>query len=319
MLGAMLVGAVFITARSFQVDPDLWWHIKTGQNILATHHWPTTDPYSFTVSGTPWVAYEWLGEVLLGTVARFAGLRGLDALLMILGAAIAVALYAYGTQRSGNSKAGFAAAATLLVLADVSFSLRPQMLGYLFIILTLIVLEQFRQNKPRALWFLPPLFLVWVNTHGSFIIGLGVILVYWAAGLKAFRFGEIEAQCWTRGERRCRICLSSVPCRAPSHPLRNPPSCLSVRYGLLPANQRGEHHGMATHAVPDLPREIFPGLVVEFSSVANCLSLQVAAGRISVIRVWHDDGMPPCSLSSTVRAILHAHSGNNPRPLAASL
>ena len=216
MLGAMLVGAVFITARSFQVDPDLWWHIKTGQNILATHHWPTTDPYSFTVSGTPWVAYEWLGEVLLGTVARFAGLRGLDALLMILGAAIAVALYAYGTQRSGNSKAGFAAAATLLVLADVSFSLRPQMLGYLFIILTLIVLEQFRQNKPRALWFLPPLFLVWVNTHGSFIIGLGVISVYWAAGLKAFRFGEIEAHRWTRGERLCLefvflLCLAVLP------------------------------------------------------------------------------------------------------------
>ena len=73
MLGAMLVGAVFITARSFQVDPDLWWHIKTGQNILATHHWPTTDPYSFTVSGTPWVAYEWLGEVLQWRVSPAYG------------------------------------------------------------------------------------------------------------------------------------------------------------------------------------------------------------------------------------------------------
>jgi len=201
LLGAILVAAVFVLGRGFQVDPDLWWHIKTGQNILAAHRWPTTDPYSFTASGNPWIAYEWLGEVLLGTVFALAGLLGLDALLIILGAAILIALYAYATLCSGNSKAGFATAAVLYPLVTQSLSLRPQMLGYLFVILTLIVLERFRQKKPRALWCLPPLFLIWVNTHGSFIVGLGVIFVYWVAGVKAFRLGEIEEQGWTPVER----------------------------------------------------------------------------------------------------------------------
>src|SRR3989441_1601238 len=41
MLGMLLVGAVFVAGRAFAVDPDLWWHIKNGQNILDTHHWPT--------------------------------------------------------------------------------------------------------------------------------------------------------------------------------------------------------------------------------------------------------------------------------------
>jgi len=45
MLGMLLVGAVFGTVRSFNVDPDLWWHIKTGELILSTHRWATTDPY----------------------------------------------------------------------------------------------------------------------------------------------------------------------------------------------------------------------------------------------------------------------------------
>ena len=216
MLGAMLVGAVFVAGRIFQVDPDLWWHIRTGQNILDTLHWPTVDSYSFTAAWTPWIAYEWLGEILIGAAARFGGLRGLDALLIILGSAITIALYVYATQRSGNSKAGFATAAILLVLADVSFTLRPQMLGYLFIILTLIALERFRRKKAWALWFLPPLFLIWVNTHGSFIIGLGIIVVYWAAGLRTFRFGEIEAQQWTPAERRrlevvFLLCLAVLP------------------------------------------------------------------------------------------------------------
>src|SRR3981081_2126860 len=60
MLGSALVGAAFYAARNFAVDPDLWWHAKNGQNILATHYWPTTDPFSFTVAGTPWLSYEWL-------------------------------------------------------------------------------------------------------------------------------------------------------------------------------------------------------------------------------------------------------------------
>jgi hypothetical protein len=216
MLGTVLVATIFYEGRGFLVDPDVWWHVKIGQNILDTRNWPTVDPYSFTVKDTPWIAYEWLGDVLLGVVARFAGLQGLDALLIILGSAIMIALYCYGTLRSGNSKAGFAASSLLCSLALLSFTLRPQMLGYLFIILTLVVLERFRQNKPRALWFLPPLFLIWINTHGSFIIGLGVIFVYWAAGLKAFRFGEIEARRWNPAERLrlefvFLLCLAVLP------------------------------------------------------------------------------------------------------------
>lgn len=216
MLGAFLVGYVFVAGRGFRVDPDLWWHIKVGENLLATGHWPTTDPFSFTVPGIPWLAYEWLGDVLFGAVARLAGIRGLDALLIILGSAVMLALYAYATLRSGNSKAGFLASAILALLATASFNLRPQMLGYLFLILTLIALERFRQGKHRAVWFLPLLFLVWVNTHGSWVIGLGVIAVFWAGGLTEFRWGGIEARRWTSADRLrlsfvLLLCLITIP------------------------------------------------------------------------------------------------------------
>jgi hypothetical protein len=216
MLAALMVGAVFVGARGFIVDPDLWWHIKVGQNILSTHSWPTTDPYSFTVAGHPWLAYEWLGEVLLGAVERFWGLQGLEACLVVLGSAVMLALYAYTTLRTGNSKAGFAASAVLYLLAAPSFSLRPQMLGYLFLILTLIALERFRQGNSRALWFLPPLYLIWVNTHGSWVIGLGAIFVFWASGLMDLHLGSIEARRWSTAER-IRIesifllCLAVLP------------------------------------------------------------------------------------------------------------
>jgi hypothetical protein len=201
MLGSVLMGAVFLATRSFAVDPDLWWHLAVGQNIIATHSWPITDPYSFTVAGHPWLAYEWLGDVLFAAVARFFGLRGLDIALVVLAGAVMLALYFYGMLRTGNAKAAFAASIVLLVLAFPSFSLRPQMLGFLFLILTLIALERFHQGKDRALWLLPALFLVWVNTHGSWVIGLGAIVVNLASGLAKLRLGSLEARRWSTRER----------------------------------------------------------------------------------------------------------------------
>ena len=125
MLGTFLVGATFYAGRVFTVDPDMWWHITTGQTILATHHWPTVDPYSFTVHGQPWIAYEWLGDVLIGAVARIGGVRGLDALLIVLGSAVMLALYVFATIRAKNSKAGFLAAAVVFTLATGQFTNAP--------------------------------------------------------------------------------------------------------------------------------------------------------------------------------------------------
>jgi hypothetical protein len=190
-----------VARHNFEVDPDLWWHLKVGENILATHHWPTTDPYSFTAAGQPWLASEWLGDVLFAALARVAGLQGLQALLIVLGAAIMLALYAYATLRCKNSKAGFVAATVLLALATANFNLRPQMLGYLFLILTLVALERFREGQPGALWFLPAVFLIWINTHGTWEIGLGTVLVYWMCGLSDFHIGNIEIRAWSQRQR----------------------------------------------------------------------------------------------------------------------
>ena len=200
MLGVFLVGRVFIAAREFVVDPDVWWHIKVGQDLLRTHHWPTTDPYSFTAFGTPWIAYEWLGDVAIGFVGKF-GLRALDALLLLLGGAIAIALYYYASLCAKNSKAGFASATIVSIFAVENFNLRPQMFGFLFLVISLIALEHFRQGRPKALCILPPLFLIWINAHGSWIIGLGVMLVTLFAGLFNFSVGSVEGVRWSEKQR----------------------------------------------------------------------------------------------------------------------
>ncbi len=58
----LALGLFTMAARS-ATDPDLWWHLRTGQLVVQTHAVFHTDPYSFTRSGQPWIDHEWLSQV----------------------------------------------------------------------------------------------------------------------------------------------------------------------------------------------------------------------------------------------------------------
>ncbi len=212
MLGGILVAGVFWAKHGFNVDTDFWWHLKVGEDILATHHWPTTDPYSFTAPGQPWLAAEWLGDVLFAGVERLGGLRALDVLLVAMSAAIILALYGFCALRSGNSKASFVATAVLTVLSLPVFNFRPQMLGFLFIVLTLIALERFRRAGRGAV--VPAITFSDLGEFARVVDDrLLIIFVYWLCGLKEIRLGAVETRAWTKAERE-RISLIFLLCIA---------------------------------------------------------------------------------------------------------
>jgi hypothetical protein len=184
------------------VESDTLWHIAVGNLILKTHTWPTHDIYSFTVHGSPWIAYEWLGEVLMSLAWRAGHLHGLAVLMMAIISVIILSLFYYAYLGSKNAKSAFAACAVLLPLAAISWTMRPQLLGYVFLIATLIVLKRFRQGFRKSIWILPLIFLLWTNSHGTFVLGFGVMGVYWLSGLKGFRLGDLYSQRWTLRERQ---------------------------------------------------------------------------------------------------------------------
>ncbi len=216
-LGALLVAATFFAIRGnldavrsspgsspaqFFLEGDLWWHITTGKQILATHTWPTVDHYSFTAAGTAWIAYEWLGGIALALVERLGGLRALAALFIALQSAIILLIYSYAYLRCRNVRAAFLAAVVMLPLASQFSILRPQQFGYVFLLITLICLERFRHGRGRALWPLPLVFALWVNTHGSFVLGVVALAVYAVCGLVEGRRRGMEASRWSRLQRR---------------------------------------------------------------------------------------------------------------------
>jgi hypothetical protein len=213
LLGALLLGGVVVSLQFSLPDPDTWFHIAAGEEILATHSWPRTDHYSFTAYGNESIAPEWLGEVLIAASNRLGGLSGLMLLLVIGSCILMLLLYYYATLHSGNSKAAFVACALLLPLVTGFCHLRPQLFGYVLLVGTLISLERFRQGRQKSLWVLPALLLIWVNLHGTFIFGLMAIALYWVSGLVGFRFGGVVAERWTATQRR-HLLLVMLSCFA---------------------------------------------------------------------------------------------------------
>src|ERR1700680_3846241 len=69
-------------------DPDIGWHIRTGELILATPSLPRTDPFSSTMQGQPWFAWEWLYDILLGILHQACGLNGVGWLWAFLVGAV---------------------------------------------------------------------------------------------------------------------------------------------------------------------------------------------------------------------------------------
>jgi hypothetical protein len=193
---ALLIVVAACTVRGRLSDPDLWWHLKTGELIWRTHSIPHFDLFSFTAAGQPWTAYEWLSEVTIYGAYRWAGYSGLMAWLFLLAAAIVLGGYLLCTVYSGNVKAGFWGAMITWIFATVGLAIRPHMLAFLMLLCELLVLELGRYRDSRWFYALPPLFALWINVHSSFIIGFVILAVVLASAFLRVEWGLVAAKPW---------------------------------------------------------------------------------------------------------------------------
>jgi hypothetical protein len=58
------------------LDPDMWWHLRTGEYILQNGI-PAQDVFTFTVPQNAWVTHEWLSQLFMWLVYLAGGLPGL--------------------------------------------------------------------------------------------------------------------------------------------------------------------------------------------------------------------------------------------------
>ena len=135
-----------------------------------------TRSFSYTAAGRHWFAHEWLAQTLLGLADRAGGWRG----VMLLTAA-ASGLTAGLMFHLRRFMALLPAVMVLLLgVANLTGSLlaRPRVLAWPCLELWCagLVLARFHGTRPS--WWLLPVMIVWVNLHGSFMLGLLLPLVF---------------------------------------------------------------------------------------------------------------------------------------------
>jgi hypothetical protein len=155
-------------------DPDLWGHVRFGLDILRDRRIPAADPYSFT-QDVPWVNHEWLSEVAMGAAYAAAGSWGLMLLKALLAAAACAVMWR-ALRHAADLVRWPSLALAVWGTLSIAWTLRPQ----LWTLVLFAALCQILTAK-RHLFAVPLLFIVWVNVHGGWIVGLGVLLV-WCAG-----------------------------------------------------------------------------------------------------------------------------------------
>ena len=178
--GILLFGLLAMTARN-AVDPDLWWHLRTGQWIAENGHIPHSDHFSFTRAGQPWISHEWLSELVFYELWKNSGAAALIVFSAIVTTAGFMLLYLRCLPRGGPGHWAAAATAFGAVAAAPSWGVRPQMFTFALASLLLWLLER-GEHRPRLLFWIPPLFLLWLNLHAGFALGPALILAY-AVGL----------------------------------------------------------------------------------------------------------------------------------------
>jgi hypothetical protein len=175
LLIALSVLTLVTTRYSLVMDPDIWWHLRTGRWILANKTVPTSDIFSWHTSGQSWIAYTWLFDVLVSRIFDSWGLRGMLVLITAAGFAYTAWLTVFLARFTNLRRAMILSFSAYLAMMPLK-SPRPWLFTILFFTAELTLLWVARERN-RPVWLLPivPLFVLWANMHIQFVYGLGLI------------------------------------------------------------------------------------------------------------------------------------------------
>lgn len=252
-------------------DSDLWWHLADARLLFTTHDFIHTEPYSFTVHGVPWINPEWLAEVPYWIGYRLSGLAGVHLAAIIAFAANLLLVYFRSSSVAHHKGAAFWTAVLCFPLMAINGGARTIVIAYLALSVEMIVLNAAEQGRTRTLWLLPPLFCVWINLHGSWFIGLGLLLLYIVCGLFSIDIGVFKQAAFTAAERNRLILVflsTLAACLANPYGWRlvwNPLDMLLNQKLMLAVMEEWQPLNLGT--VTGKAAVVFIGLLI----VANCV------------------------------------------------
>lgn len=168
-----LLGSFFLLLLP-PMDPDLGWQLRCGELILKGQGFCTQNQFSVLMSGYQWPNHHWLYQVLLFSIWQKFGLWGLSLFNAFLVSLIFFIFHQ--TIKNLHLEKKWAIILILFLTWGVfSWGIRSQLFGLFYFTLILFILLQ---EKIKLKYYLPLIFLLWANTHGSVVLGLAFLFLY---------------------------------------------------------------------------------------------------------------------------------------------
>jgi len=168
---------VFTASLYAPSDSDLGWHLKYGEYFYKNHTILRENIYSTMMAGYHWINSSWATDLLIYTTFRRFGFIGLS----ILGAIVITAIFYFFAKAAKLTFWDKAVLFPLLLYMEKPFfevSFRGQLLSLLGTGILYFLLSEFEQGKKHKIFLTIPLFFVWSNFHGQFLLGLGLFFLW---------------------------------------------------------------------------------------------------------------------------------------------
>jgi len=200
---AGICAAAFFVVGAFPLySVDAYGHLAQGRQIDELGGVPKVDLFSFwKPEPQPWSNYEWAYDLVTWLMYDAWGPNALIAAKCLLLAVLGHVLVLLGHRLAGGAEAAAQLTATVAIffspLARIRFTVRPQIIGLVFpalLLLGIATLFTEQASARRKRWVVAGLGLmqvVWVNFHGSHLLGLLVGLVFLAFSIRTTAFASM--------------------------------------------------------------------------------------------------------------------------------
>jgi hypothetical protein len=168
---------VFVISLYNPADSDLGWHLKYGEYFFKNHRILQENIFSTEIPGYKWVNSSWATDLVTYSLYDKGSFLGLS-----LVGALVVTLTFYFFSKAANlsfwEQAFLFPILAYLEQPLVIVSFRGHLLSLLSLGILYFLLARFMKGKRWWLYLAVPLFTLWSNFHGEFILGLGLFLVW---------------------------------------------------------------------------------------------------------------------------------------------
>jgi hypothetical protein len=194
-----LLGWLFVAGQGWTAllaDGDTGWHIRAGEWILRAQSVPHHDIFSFSRTGAPWYAWEWLADVIFALLHRSWGLAGVVFFCGCLLAAAVLIVFQHMLWRGTHVLVALPVVLVCAGASSVHYLARPHVFTLLLLGLSLWMIERDRRRPGGAVWWLVPISALWVNLHGGFFAlpaCLGLLAASGGSWVSARRYGALAA------------------------------------------------------------------------------------------------------------------------------